>query len=57
MPNGARCLTAREAEERIMPNGATAAHDNNGATAQACDRFHQWFSSDVSILLITTKIL
>ena len=33
MPDGARCRTARNAERRMMPNGATGAQDNTGARA------------------------
>jgi len=33
MPDGARCRTARNAKERMMPRGATRAQDNSGATA------------------------
>jgi len=34
MPDGAECLTGHEAEEPIVPNGATGAQGHNGATAR-----------------------
>ena len=34
MPDGAEGLTAHEAEERIVPNGATGAQGPSGATAR-----------------------
>ena len=38
MPEGARCRTAHEAEDRIMPNGATGAQGQSGATAMQRQR-------------------
>jgi len=38
MPTGAICLTARNAQERKVPKGATGAQDHSGATAQTALR-------------------
>lgn len=34
MPDCARCLTSHDAEQRVMPEGATEAQRNSGATAR-----------------------